>query len=59
LDVAMDELSQIYNHSASNEFREYYEMHMNQLDNIITLINKLKWASKNIHAYRGLRATLT
>jgi len=42
LDVAMDELSQIYNHSASNEFREYYEMHMNQLDNIITLINKLK-----------------
>jgi hypothetical protein len=42
LDVAMDEFSQIYNHSASNEFREYYEMHMNQLDNIITLINKLK-----------------
>ena len=42
LDVAMDELNQIYNHSASNDFREYYEMHMNQLDNIITLINKLK-----------------
>ena len=42
LDVAMDEFSQIYNHSASNDFREYYEMHMNQLDNIITLINKLK-----------------
>jgi hypothetical protein len=42
LDVAMDEFSQIYNHSTSNEFREYYEMHMNQLDNIITLINKLK-----------------
>ena len=42
LDVAMDEFSQIYNHSASNEFREYYEMHMNQLDNIINLINKLK-----------------
>ncbi len=42
LDVAMDELNQIYNHSASNDFREYYEMHMNQLDNIINLINKLK-----------------
>lgn len=42
LDVAMDELNQIYNHSASNDLREYYEMHMNQLDNIITLINKLK-----------------
>lgn len=42
LDVAMDEFSQIYNHSASNDFREYYENHMNQLDNIITLINKLK-----------------
>ena len=42
LDVAMDELNQIYNHSASNDFREYYENHMNQLDNIITLINKLK-----------------
>jgi hypothetical protein len=42
LDVAMDEFSQIYNHSTSNEFREYYEMHMNQLDNIINLINKLK-----------------
>jgi len=42
LDVAMDEFSQIYNHSASNDFREYYENHMNQLDNIINLINKLK-----------------
>lgn len=42
LDVVMDELNQIYNHSASNDFREYYEMHMNQLDNIINLINKLK-----------------
>jgi hypothetical protein len=42
LDVAMDEFSQIYNHSASNDFREYYENHMTQLDNIITLINKLK-----------------
>jgi hypothetical protein len=42
LDVAMDEFSQIYNHSASNDFREYYEMHMTQLDNIINLINKLK-----------------
>jgi len=42
LDVAMDEFNQIYNHSASNDFREYYEMHMNQLDNIINLINKLK-----------------
>ena len=42
LDVAMDEFSQIYNHSASNDFREYYEIHMNQLDNIINLINKLK-----------------
>ena len=42
LDVAMDEFSQIYNHSASNDFREYYENHMTQLDNIINLINKLK-----------------
>jgi hypothetical protein len=42
LDVAMDEFSQIYNHSASNDFREYYEIHMTQLDNIINLINKLK-----------------
>jgi hypothetical protein len=42
LDVAMDEFSQIYNHSASNDFREYYANHMTQLDNIITLINKLK-----------------
>ena len=42
LDVAMDEFSQIYNYSASNDFREYYENHMTQLDNIINLINKLK-----------------
>jgi len=42
LDVAMDELNQIYNHSASNDFREYYANHMAQLDNIINLINKLK-----------------
>lgn len=42
LNVAMDEFSQIYNHSASNDFREYYEKHMTQLDNIINLINKLK-----------------
>jgi len=42
LDVAMDEFNQIYNHSASNDFREYYKNHMTQLDNIINLINKLK-----------------
>jgi len=39
LDVAMDELNQLHNHSRTDD---YYEIHMNQLDNIINLINKLK-----------------
>ena len=39
LDVAMDEFNQLHNHSRSDD---YYEIHMNQLDNIINLINKLK-----------------
>lgn len=39
LDVAMDEFNQLHNHSRSDD---YYENHMTQLDNIITLINKLK-----------------
>lgn len=39
LDVAMDELNQLHNHSRMDD---YYEIHMNQLDNIINLINKLK-----------------
>ena len=39
LDVAMDEFNELHNHSRSDD---YYEIHMNQLDNIINLINKLK-----------------
>ena len=42
LAVAMDELNQIHHHSTSNEIREYYEMHMRQIENIIDLINKMK-----------------
>jgi hypothetical protein len=39
LDVAMDELNELHNHSRMDD---YYEIHMNQLDNIINLINKLR-----------------
>ena len=39
LDVAMDEFNELHNHSRRNDS---YEIHMNQLDNIINLINKLK-----------------
>ena len=39
LGVAMDELNELHNHSRTDD---YYEIHMNQLDNIINLINKLR-----------------
>ena len=42
LDVAMDELNELHNHSRIGGMDDYYEIHMNQLDNIINLINKLK-----------------
>ena len=42
LDVAMDEFNELHNHSRIADMNDYYEIHMNQLDNIITLINKLK-----------------
>ena len=42
LDVAMDEFNELHNHSRIEGMDDYYEIHMNQLDNIINLINKLK-----------------
>ena len=42
LDVAMDELNELHNHTRIGGMDDYYEIHMNQLDNIINLINKLK-----------------
>ena len=42
LDVAMDEFNELHNHSRIADMNDYYEIHMNQLDNIINLINKLK-----------------
>lgn len=42
LDVAMDELNELHNHTRIEGMDDYYEIHMNQLDNIINLINKLK-----------------
>ena len=42
LDVAMDEFNELHNHSRIEGMNDYYEIHMNQLDNIINLINKLK-----------------
>ena len=42
LDVAMDELNELHNHTRIEGMDDYYETHMNQLDNIINLINKLK-----------------
>lgn len=42
LDVAMDEFNELHNHSRIADMSDYYDIHMTQLDNIITLINKLK-----------------
>jgi hypothetical protein len=42
LDVAIDEFKQLHNDARIAGMKEFYAGHINQLNNIITLINKMK-----------------